>query len=121
MAFGASRWIEFSANGVLADAQVTDFGASLNDVPLDWTLCLVSIEYGAAASQAIRLFFAPTAAATAETQKEIVNVTQQYFIWPSVIVPRTVTGTPYTLRVTRTVATNANIGYRYEWRPPGGC
>jgi hypothetical protein len=118
--------IEFNADGVLADALVDDFGGSLmtpggtNVPPLDWTLCLTAMEYGSAAAVLVRIIFEPALAAAAELQKEIVNVTQQYFVWNSVIVPRTVTGIPFVMAITK-AATNARLGYKYEWLKPGGC
>lgn len=126
MAFSASPWIEFNANGALADALVTDFGGSAmtpgstNIPPLDWVLCLSAMEYGSAASVAVRIFFEPVLASAAELQKEIVNVTQQYFVWPSVIVPRDGNGVPFVMAITK-AATNARLGYKYEWLAPGGC
>jgi hypothetical protein len=121
-----SPWIEFGANGALADVLVEDFGRALMVAtpslipPIDMVLCLETMEYGAAASVAVRIFFAEAAAAAAENQKEIVNVTDDYFIWSPVTVPRAPTGLPWTLRITK-AATNANLGYRFTWKRPGNC
>lgn len=123
---GASPWIELAVNAALADSLVESFGLTQMQAdpdlipPLDMVLCLETMEYGAAASAAVRLFFAEAVGSTADDQKEIVDLTTDYFIWSPVTVPRTAAGLPWTLRITKAI-TNANIGYRYSWKRPGGC
>lgn len=124
--FPTIPWTEVDVSGALSDSLVTDFGltvyiANPSAIPsLDWTLCLESLEYGSAASVAVELYFAETPLSAAEDRKQIVNDTLQYFIWPSVEVPRAPTGLPWQLFITKD-ATNANIGFRYRWIKPSGC
>jgi hypothetical protein len=115
-----------AVNGALADSLVNDFGRAAFNAnpaiipPIDWSICLVALDYGAAASVAVRIFFATAAGAAAENQFELVNTTTQYFVWTSFEIPRDSAGLPYTMRITK-AATNANLYYRWRWIPPGGC
>ncbi len=126
MAFPSSAFITGAANGALADTLIDDFGraamnAGTQPIPsLDWRLCLVSLDWGSAGSAAIRVFFAEQAGVAAELQFELVNLTTQYFVWPSFEVPRSSSGLPYTMRITK-AAGNATIGYRYVWQKAGSC
>lgn len=125
--YPASPWIEANVNGALADSEVEDFGGAamagttMPIPPSDFRLKLVTLEYGGAAAVAVRIFFATAAGVAAELQKEVVNeASVQYFIWPCVYVPRDTNGLPYTMRITK-AATNARLGYFYQWVPSGGC
>ncbi len=122
--FPTIPWTEVAVNGALADTLVTDFGRAVMGTvpdlipPEDWVLCLKSLEYGAVASVAVEIYFSEVAAATADFRKQVVNDTLQFFIWPSIEVPRSTDGRPWAMYITK-AATNANIGFRYRWQPPG--
>lgn len=125
-AFPTSPWTEVNIDGALADSLVEDFGRAAMIAgtqptpPLDLLLCVEAFEYGSAASVSVQFFLATTNGVAAELTKQVVNVTQQFFIWSSFAVPRDVNGRPFQLRVTK-AATNARIGYRYRWKPAGEC
>lgn len=113
-----SGWIEFNANGALADALVTDFSTVGVPDTEDSVLCVL-LKYNAASAGQVRIFSATGAAVAEEFINDIYNSatqlnpgpdqTQKINDLPSQIIIEA--RVPWTLRITK-----ANINARLWWR-----